>query len=214
MALRVEEKRLTPEREQLVIEHADDAARLAMWMNRSYPALELDELEGTAHLALVKAAIRFDPKRGTAFWTYAQDRVAGALRDEKRAHRRAMGLAPRPSYKEILAGKGAGGDQEPDVLPTSSRPKELEDYVDPATSMGTRFGREQQRAAVRQIYDQLSPEDQAIAKLRLMEERPMRECSEQLGVSPPTIMRREKRLRRMLIPILSRRLGRNKQDKA
>lgn len=203
---------MSAEQEKLVLEHAKDAAQLALWMHRSYPALELKELRGTAHLALVEAAMRFDRRRKTSFWSYAQDRVAGALRDEKRAHRRAMGLAPRPSYKEIIAGKGAGGGQEPDALPTSSRPKELEDYVDPATSMGTRFGRAQQAEAVHEIWDELSADEQQIAQLRLIDEVPVRACADKLGVGKSTVERREMRLRRLLLPILAERLGREKDD--
>jgi len=205
---------MSARQEELVLDHAQDAARLAMWMNRSYPALELKELRGTAHLALVEAAMRFDSRRKTSFWSFAQDRVAGALRDEKRAHRRAMGLAPRPSYKQILDGTGAGADKEPDVLPSYGRPKELEDYVDPATSMGTRYGRAQQAEAVREIWHELSVDEQEIAQLRLIEEVPVRECAEKLGVGKSTVERREMRLRRLLLPILAKRLGRETKDKA
>jgi RNA polymerase sigma factor (sigma-70 family) len=195
---------MSAKQEELVIEHTDDAAQLAKWMNRSYPALEEKELRGTAHLALVEAAMRFDRRRKTSFWSFAQDRIVGALRDDKRAHRRAMGLAPRGSH----------GDVDPDVLPTYGRPKELEDYVDPATSMGTRFGRAQQVAAVREIWDELTADEQQIAQLRLIDELPERECAEKLGVGKSTVERRELRLRKLLLPILAQRLGRKKDEKA
>ena len=125
-----------------------------------------------------------------------------------------MGLAPRPSYKEIIAGTGADGDQEPNVLPSYGRPKELEDYVDPATSMGTRYGRAQQADAVREIWHELSADEQQIAQLRLIDDVPVRECADKLGVGKSTVERREMRLRRLLLPILAERLGRKKQDKS
>jgi len=42
---------------------------------------ESEELESTAHLALVEAAQAFDPSIGVNFATYARYRICGALRD-------------------------------------------------------------------------------------------------------------------------------------
>ena len=48
-------------------------------------AVEFDDLVGAGHIGLVRAFEGFDPDRGTAFTTYATQRIRGAVLDELRA---------------------------------------------------------------------------------------------------------------------------------
>ena len=59
------------------------ASALSRRMRGMVPG-ESEELESTAHLALVEAAQMFDPSMSVNFATYARYRICGALRDFRR----------------------------------------------------------------------------------------------------------------------------------
>lgn len=48
------------------------------------PAIDLEDLEQVARIALWEAANRYDEARGTVFWLFARQRVRGALIDAMR----------------------------------------------------------------------------------------------------------------------------------
>ncbi|HEU5117432.1 MAG TPA: sigma-70 family RNA polymerase sigma factor [Isosphaeraceae bacterium] len=77
-------RRLSPERQALVVRYIPLARRLALpWKDRWPHAWE--EFESAALLALVQAAVSFEPDRNVKFATYARHRIGGALRDARRA---------------------------------------------------------------------------------------------------------------------------------
>lgn len=81
-----------PDPVQLVTEHLSIAARAAAYGRRRYPWLDRDDLASDANLALLLAAMRFDPGRATtpfadfARWhcRKAMNRAAQRAYDERR----------------------------------------------------------------------------------------------------------------------------------
>lgn len=67
------------ERDALVLGHIGLAKALALEAMKRGAGVELDDLIGTGQLALVQAALHFDPTRGVKFSTYATHVVRRAL---------------------------------------------------------------------------------------------------------------------------------------
>ena len=75
--------RMTPEQSDLAGRYVPLARLLARPFKDAWPT-ETADYDSAALLALVEAAIKFDPLRNVQFATYARFRVLGALRDVRR----------------------------------------------------------------------------------------------------------------------------------
>lgn len=72
-------------RDQLVLEHAPIARRIALRMARRLPdPVLVDDVVAAAYLGLTQAAERYDAKRGEPFLGFAERRIRGAVYDELR----------------------------------------------------------------------------------------------------------------------------------
>ena len=72
-------------RDQLVVEHAPIARRIALRMARRLPdPVLVDDVVAAAYLGLTQAAERYDAKRGEPFLGFAERRIRGAVYDELR----------------------------------------------------------------------------------------------------------------------------------
>ncbi len=72
-------------RDQLVVEHAPIARRIALRMARRLPdPMLVDDVIAAAYLGLTQAAERYDAKRGEPFLGFAEQRIRGAVYDELR----------------------------------------------------------------------------------------------------------------------------------
>ncbi len=72
-------------RDQLVVDHAPIARRIALRMARRLPdPVLVDDVVAAAYLGLTQAAERYDPKRGEPFLGFAEQRIRGAVYDELR----------------------------------------------------------------------------------------------------------------------------------
>lgn len=80
--------RATPRRslrDQLVVEYAPIARRIALRMARRLPdPMLVDDVIAAAYLGLTQAAERYDAKRGEPFLGFAEQRIRGAVYDELR----------------------------------------------------------------------------------------------------------------------------------
>jgi hypothetical protein len=85
--------------EKLVLQHVGYARGLAcqFWQHSPIP-YQLDDYFGVAQLALVKAALQYDPEKG-AFWPWARLRIWAALMDAVRAE---GGRRLRPVFCELV----------------------------------------------------------------------------------------------------------------
>jgi RNA polymerase sigma factor for flagellar operon FliA len=73
---------LRPEQRKLVEEHLRLAEQIARFIRRSLPPeVDVDELISYAREGLTEAALRYDPRRGASFATFAGYRVKGAIYD-------------------------------------------------------------------------------------------------------------------------------------
>lgn len=77
---------LTPDEARLVETHVKVVQFLAHKIQRTLPVDLLDELIGAGHEGLIWAAQRFNPDKRTAFKTYANFRINGAMIDMLRKH--------------------------------------------------------------------------------------------------------------------------------
>lgn len=72
-------------RDQLVVEYAPVARRIALRMARRLPdPMLVDDVVAAAYLGLTQAAERYDAKRGEPFLGFAEQRIRGAVYDELR----------------------------------------------------------------------------------------------------------------------------------
>jgi RNA polymerase sigma factor for flagellar operon FliA len=114
------------DREQLVVETLQKVKLIAWRISHRLPAhVEVQELESAGILGLLRAAQKFDPKRGVGFPTYAEHRIRGSILDSLRRRDwlprslRTMGrklqaaqrqleqqLARTASYEEVCAKMG------------------------------------------------------------------------------------------------------------
>lgn len=90
---------MTPEQERLVLDHRNliGAALKSLGWMLQYP--DRDGLQGAGNLALVEAAIRYDPTLGVPFHKWAFIRIRGAIIDEARRGR----FGPRRIQDEAIA---------------------------------------------------------------------------------------------------------------
>lgn len=88
------------DRDSLVEQHRSYVRAIALKiLAKLPPQIELDELVACGYLGLVKAAERYDPRRGVAFSTFSYYYIRGAIFDEIRK----MGHLSRGDYARTKA---------------------------------------------------------------------------------------------------------------
>lgn len=74
------------QRDNLVIKHMDNVARIAKDIARKLPVtVDPDDLTQAGMVGLLNAADRYEADRGLKFWTFASHHVRGAILDHLRA---------------------------------------------------------------------------------------------------------------------------------
>lgn len=79
-----DDKPLTDEQRSLIVEHLDDAYRVAFardFTHRSFSDAEREERRTIAENGLIKAVMRFDPSRGCSFRTFMYRTIKYAILD-------------------------------------------------------------------------------------------------------------------------------------
>jgi RNA polymerase sigma factor for flagellar operon FliA len=174
--------------------------------------IDRDELVQVAMVGLVEAARRFDPSRGVAFSTYAGRRVEGAVLDalraacwaprsvrsnqrqidaaEARLHAR---LQRRATEEELAAELRLTGDQlaawrasaaKSALLSLDAqRPTMGDALADPHPSTEDVVETREMRARVRSCISQLPDRHRYVVVGHLLEDRPMHELADHLGVT-------------------------------
>ena len=77
-------ERLTDEQRSLIVEHLDDAYKIAFardFTHRSFNDSEREERRTLAENGLIKAVMRFDPERGCSFRTFMYRTIKFAILD-------------------------------------------------------------------------------------------------------------------------------------
>lgn len=181
-----------------------------------------DDLEQVALLALVRAARRFDPSRGTPFAAFATPSVLGELKRHFRD--RVWGVrVSRPTQEVYMRAKAARDDliaetgQVPTVAEVADRlaisvesvisameagqnfrPASLDGLEEarshelPASDGGFDLALDRQRLG--ELVPYLDPDERLILRLRFYEERTQREIAARLGVSQMHISRSLERI--------------------
>lgn len=134
-------------------------------------SVELDDLEQAGRLGLITAALRFDPKHGNAFPTFAGMRVVGAMQD----YLRSLDGVSRERRNRITAG------EEPDLVELS-----LDGFADPASparspedaAMANQF-----TAQVRSLMEGLSGRTLAIVRSYYFEGKTMGTVGKEHGIN-------------------------------
>ncbi len=104
------------ERNALVEAHRDLARRIAQSVAGDLPPQMRSDLAGVAATALIEAAQTYDPDRGVAFGSYAQQRIRGACVDSiRRRHYRNASAVELPGEE-----RPSGGTPAPDRRPRRS----------------------------------------------------------------------------------------------
>lgn len=158
---------------------------LARQMRRQFgPHVQVDDLVGHGHEALLAAARSFDPERGVPFRKWANLRIRGAMLDGVRAN----GNLPRRVYRKLRAMQAAehvheaAAEQQASAPPASAEAadKQLGDQLSSAAmAMALGFLKMKSDDALEHARDpDESPEDavaraQIVARVRAaIEERP------------------------------------------
>jgi len=202
--------------EDLVESHIGLAVALA----RRYEGRgeSLEDLRQVAALALLKAARRFDPKRGASFSTYAMATILGELKRHFRDRRWVVHVSRSaqerfllvrdatewatadtgrsPSLQEIAERAGVTVDAviEGQKLARVFRPEPVEDGEaghGPTGVVGVDPGFEQceTRADVRQVLAALSERDRLVLRLRFEDELSQAAIAARLGITQMQVSR-------------------------
>lgn len=201
---------LTPRQQERVEEHLPQAdAVAARYAGRG---VERDDLVQVARLALVKAAARFRPERGTAFGAYAEPTIRGEIKRYFRDHgwlvrptRRVQELAARlrgerarlrqslrrePTVSEVAAAVGVttaeAGQAQAAAAGYEAVPLGDLDHAGPVEDHAHRS---ELRWALRQAVARLSPREREVVRLTFVEERSQRQVGRILGVSQMQVSR-------------------------
>ena len=180
-----------------------------------------EDLVGAGCVGLVKAADGFDPSLGYAFSTYAVPVILGEIkrlfRDGGIVHisrsmrERAMGLqrvqerfeqehGRSPTLSELSAVSGENIHDCAEALCVTQSPLSLtrsdeEDadsqYEIPVEAQDRQIG---DRLALRQLMEELAPQDRALLELRYFRELTQTKTAAILGMSQVQVSRREKKL--------------------
>ena len=167
----------------------DEHARLRDLLSR-------EELESIALAALVEATLAFDRKRGT-FKPFARKRMRARIIDAARKYMPEYAKR-RYTAEQVLAGehvRDLGLAPEGPSMRDAGVPLDLESIVDPATSTDSKFFKAELWATAEAVYDELSPENQDMARALYRDEMELTEYAQKLGVAVSTVKRRSDALR-------------------
>ncbi|MFC7788680.1 sigma-70 family RNA polymerase sigma factor [Microbacterium sp. MAHUQ-60] len=218
-----------PERNRLIEENLPLVGYLASETHARATHVPREELVSAGALALVTAADAFDPDLGVPFGAYARRRILGAFADEMRA----MDWAPRgvrgrikettrvqdtlsaalgrqASVAEIATTMGVSADEVTAALADASRTVvALDDAyeIDPAslTPLPEESAIVAERRQLLQHAIQSLPERmRAIVHAVYIEERPVKDIAEELGVSHSAVSQQRAEAIRLLRDVLER----------
>jgi RNA polymerase sigma factor FliA len=77
-------KKINDKKEEMLIKHLPHVRKIAKHYSYRLPVDDKDEVFSAASVGLVEAYNRYSYEMNTSFWTYAQNRVIGAIRDDLR----------------------------------------------------------------------------------------------------------------------------------
>jgi len=143
---------------------AADLVQQHTWLPRAlilkgHWRLSMEDLLGVGSLALVTAAVRYDPTRGVLFRTYATHRVRGALLDAEAKERGQARLATTPT--SLLA-------EWHGTLPATDEAQQRHDL----------------QATVAAALTQLPPRERFMLYMYFWHEVPVHTVAAALGVTP------------------------------
>ena len=217
------------ERNRLVEDNLPLVGYLASGTHARATHIPREELAAVGALALVTAADAFDPSLGVPFGAYARRRILGAFADEMRSmdwasrgtrtriketvsvrDTLAASLGRTPTVTEIATAMGVGEDVVSGALADSARIVTTLD--DPATAdLATDLPLPEESAALGERRHVL---ESAVAALPermrriviavYLEERPVKDIAEELGVSHSAVSQQRAEAVRMLRDVLSR----------
>ncbi len=108
---------------QLILAHLPHVRRLVRRHGHHLPREDRQELLSAAMIGLIEAAFRYDPEEPNGFWSYAKNRVQGAVLDElrqkdplTRTQRRQVRLVERTVAERLSASGERPGLEELSAL--------------------------------------------------------------------------------------------------
>jgi RNA polymerase sigma factor for flagellar operon FliA len=200
------------DRDTLAAEHMDLVGRIVTAMCRRFgPAVERDDLRSFAMEGLAQAIDRWDPDRGTAFPTFARNRIVGAIYDGVQQ----SGWLPRRMMRRVafyrkadgLLGDAATAAPPLDKLESSFRltcrlrelataylataamedlPAEALDGGEPADE---RLAKQQYFQHMHRHLDRLPEKQRSAIQLYFIEDRRLPEIAERLGCNKSWVSR-------------------------
>ncbi|WP_460772433.1 sigma-70 family RNA polymerase sigma factor [Microbacterium sp. GXF7504] len=196
------------DRNRLIEENLPLVGFLAADVHARATHLAHEDLAAVGALALVQAADAFDPSLGVPFGAYARRRILGAFADEMRSLDWASrgirkrikettavrdtltaALGRTPSVREIATTMGVPEEQVTEALTDAARTvTTIDDPTARETPSAMELPEETAEAAERRrilaaAVDALPSRMRLIVKAVYVDERPVKEVAEQLGVS-------------------------------
>jgi len=149
-------------------------------------------------MGLIDAVLRFDEEKGDDLERFARKRIRGAMRDavkklSKDARRRAQ--------------TWDATEDEDGILTRYGPPIDLEEFVDPVTTLSTKLAKEQLKLMARDAMEELDEDDKSLAQALIIDEVSLGDYGKQIGVSKSTVKRRYNMLRNLLYSRWVRRTG-------
>ncbi|HUT79497.1 MAG TPA: sigma-70 family RNA polymerase sigma factor [Polyangia bacterium] len=201
-----------PDRDTLAAEHLDLVGRIVATMCRRFgPVVERDDLRSFAMEGLAQAIDRWDPDRGTAFSTFARNRIVGAIYDGVQQ----SGWFPRRMMRRVafyrkadnLLGHAAADPPPLDRLESSFRLScrlrelaaayvttasvddllpETADHSEPADE---RLAKQQYFQRLHRLLDGLPEKQRDAIQLYFIEDQRLPEIAERLGCNKSWVSR-------------------------
>jgi DNA-directed RNA polymerase specialized sigma24 family protein len=100
-------------------------------------------------------------------------------------------------------------EDEDGVLTQYGPPIDLEEFVDPVTTLSTKLAKEQLKLMARDAMDELDEDDQALAQALIIEDVSVREYAARIGKSKSAVSRSYNMLRNDLYSRWIRRTGKD-----
>jgi len=199
----------TPDRDRLILEHAEAARRIALRMARRCPDwLPREDLVAAGMIGLIEAANRFDSSRKEPFFAFAEHRIRGAVLDELRRGdimpRRVRQLArkiaaairelertdgERPTDARVAQALGVSLDEYRSGLEHLIH-VEVEPFDDRAAMLATdeiapddQAQRSQTLMRVRKAFERLEPRDVMVLGLHYVEDLTYQQIAEILEIT-------------------------------
>jgi len=217
------------ERNSLIEENLPLVGYLARDLHSRATHIPLEDLAAVGALALVQAADAFDPSLGVPFGAYARRRILGAFADEMRSMDWAS-RGTRKRIKETLAvrdtltarlGRTATVDEISETmgLPRATVVETLDDAARTVTSLDDpsvldvpagmilpdeSVLQRERREALAHAVEALPERMRHIVQAVYVEERPVKEIAEELGVSHSAVSQQRAEAVRLLHDALQR----------